>query len=264
MTAGGPTGSHLQKRGVIRVADINTPARNVGTLDLRVTTQAEVRVALDEHFLVDGAVRSVANRATFAQRLMLKNKRARLLAMACRATFVLPGHGQTASRLEYIPAVRVVAGHATHVTFDHRMMLRQVEFGLNVQVTLKTGRRVVAWIDDEFYVAAGFDVFAAGTVAGFASGLAGQRRTFKMNPRMGAGGKFPDDFRVTIQAGLVADVMRAGNFQGHRHFGGRGGAGIQKQGDHDGGAGCGDHDCGWLQPHPAFRRVDHEFQRSAG
>ena len=109
MTAGGPTGSHLQKRGVIRVADVNTPTRNFETLDLCVTTQAEVRVALDEHLLVDRAVRAVANRAAFAQGFMLENKRASLLAMAVRATFVLPAHGQTASRLENIAAVRVVA-----------------------------------------------------------------------------------------------------------------------------------------------------------
>jgi len=229
-----------------------------------VTTQAEVRVALGEHLLIDRAVWVMASRAALAQGLVLEHKRARLLAMTWRATFVLPGHGQPAVRFENVAPVRIMTLHATHVSFDDRMMLRQIESGLNIQMALETGRRVIARIDDEFCVAAGFDVFAAGTVAGFASGLTGQRRTFKMNPRMGAGGKFPDDVRVTIQAGFIADVMRAGNFQGHRHFHGRGGAGIQKQGDHDGGAGCGDQDCGWPQPHPAFRRVDHEFQRSAG
>ena len=79
-------------------------------------------------------------------------------------------------------------------------------------------------------VAAGLDMFAARTVAGFAAGFADHRRIFKMNPRVGTGGKFPDDLRVAVHAGLVADVMGAGNFQRHHHFAGRGGAGIQKKG----------------------------------
>ena len=217
VTAGVPAGSHLQKRRVIRVADINVPGRNIRALHLRVAAQAKIRVALDEHFLVDRAVRTVAGDAAFAQRRMFKHKRPRLVAMTLRAAFILPRHRQPARRFENVPAMRIVTLHAAHVAFDDWMMLRQIEFRVDVEMTLKTGRRIVARIDDELRSTAGLDMFAAGTVAGFATSLAGHRHVFKMNARVRAGGKFLDDFLVAIRAGLVADVMRAGNFQRHRH-----------------------------------------------
>ena len=96
-------------------------------------------------------------------------------------------------------------------------MLRQIKFRVNIEMTLETRRRVITRVDDEIGAAAGFDVFAARTVTGFAAGLAGHRRSFKMNPRVRAGRKFPDNVLVAVRAGLVTDIMRAGNFQWCHH-----------------------------------------------
>ena len=87
----------------------------------------------------------------------------------------------------------------------------------------------MARIDDEFSTAAGGDVFAARPVAGFAAGLAGQRGIFKMHPRMRAGGESPDDFLMAIGAGLVADILCAGNLQRHQGGTRSGGTRNQKQ-----------------------------------
>jgi hypothetical protein len=225
MASGSPTGPDLQKRCVIGVADQNHPA---GTLNLRVTTQAKVGITFNEHFLIDRTVRVVTNDTAFAHGFVLEDKGSCLFAVTLRATFALSRHRQSARRFENVATVRVVALRTAHAAFNDRMMLWETEFGLNIEMTLKTGRRVVARIDDELRAAAGFDVFAAGTVAGFATGFAGHRRILKMNPRVWAGGKFPDDVGVTVRAGFVADVTRSGNFQRHNDRVRRGGTGIQK------------------------------------
>src|ERR1700677_246827 len=110
--------------------------------------QAKVGIVGNEHFLIDGTVRVVANRAALPQRLVLKNKRARLVFVTLRATLVLPGHRQAACRFEDIAAMRVMAVYTVHVPFDDRMMLRQVKFALYVQVALKAGVRFFTGIDD--------------------------------------------------------------------------------------------------------------------
>jgi len=230
-------------------------------LHLRVTTQAKIRVAFDQHLPVDRAVGIMADRAAFAHGLVLEDKRAGLVAMALRAALILPGHGQPAFWFQNITSVRVVTLHATHMPLNDGVMLRQIEFTLDVQMTLETGRRIGARVDDEFRVTAGFDVFAAGTVAGFATGFADHRRVLKMNPGMGAGGKLPDNFGMAVHAGLVTDIMGAWNFQRHHYCRRRGGTGIQKRNDHTRCPQNRDEDGHWLQPHPGFGRLAHAFQR---
>lgn len=153
------------------VADVNVSGGDIRALNLRMAPQAKIRVALDEHFLVDRAVWIMANDAAFAQRRMFKDERSCLVAMTLRAAFILPRHRQSSRRSENVAAVRVVALHAVHVAFDDRMVLRQIKLRVHVEMTLKTGRRVIVWIDDELRRAAGFDVFATWPMAGFAAGL---------------------------------------------------------------------------------------------
>ena len=103
---------------------------------------------------------------------MFKNKRPGLGAVARCATFVEPGHGKPAGGLEYVATVRVMALHAVHAVLYDRVMLGQSKFGMNLQVALKAGFRIFSWINDEFSSApTRFDMFAAGAVAGLATGL---------------------------------------------------------------------------------------------
>ncbi len=110
--------------------------------------------------------------------------------MTLRATFVVLCHGQPAGRLENIAAVRVVALNATHAAFNDGMMLRQIEFGVDIEMTLKTRRRIVVRIDDEIRAAAGFNVFAAGGRGWIRNRFGRPSPHFKMNARVRAGGKF--------------------------------------------------------------------------
>jgi hypothetical protein len=217
-----PAGSHVKKSRVVRVADVNMPAGNGRALHLRVATEAKIGIALDEHFLVDGAVGIVADDAAFTQRVVLEDKRPRLVSMALGAALVLPCHGQTAGGFHNVHAVRVVTLDAVHAAFQDWMVLGKMELSLEIQVTLKTGRRVFARIDDDPFAAAQAsrgDMPAAGTVTGFASALSRHRRIFSMNPRMRAGRKPPHNVRVTICTRLVADEMRAGDFQRRNDLG---------------------------------------------
>lgn len=255
MTSGRPTGTYLQISAVVCVSN-EKPSRR---LYLGVATQAQICVALQEHLLVDRAMRIVANRAALAEGFVFEDKWPGLVPMTLRTAFVLPGHGQPAFRLQNVPAMRIVALDTIHVPFDDRMMLRQVEFGLDIHVTLETGRRVVSGVDDKVRVASGFDVFAARTVTGFAPGFTDHGSPFKMNPRVGAHGKFPGDLLVAVQAGFVADIMRAGDFQGHDDLGRRGGAGIQKSNGAAGNRQGHEDDQRLLQPHPQLQLLKHEL-----
>jgi hypothetical protein len=217
-----PAGSHAEKGGVIGIADINVAAGDRQALHLGVAAQAKIGIAFDEHLLVDGAVRTVADDTAFAQRVVLKNKGPCLIPMALGATLVLPRHGQPAGRFHDVHAVRVVALDAVHASFQNRMVLGKMELSLDVQVALKTSRRILAWIDNEAFAAAQAsrgDMFAAGTVAGFAPALAGHRPILSMNPRVRTGRKPSHNVAMTIRAGLVADEMRAGDFQRRDNFG---------------------------------------------
>src|ERR1043166_2674865 len=130
---------------------------------------------------------------------MLKYKRPRLLAMTLGAVLVQSRHCQAASGLKNVGAMRIMALHAIHATFGDWMVLRKAELRMNAQMTLKAGGWVSAVIHDEFTPAtARLDVLAAGTMAGFATALAGHFRPFKVQASVRAGGKHARDVRVTI------------------------------------------------------------------
>lgn len=66
-------------------------------------------------------------------------------------------------------------------------------------------------------------MFAAGPVARFATAPAWHGGSFDLQPRVRTGWELADNIRVTIRARLVADVVRAGNFErGHDRGGMRG------------------------------------------
>lgn len=207
-----PTTGPAQEGRVRDSADENFfTARN--RLVLRMASQAKVCVVLDEHHAVDGAVGVVANRATFAQRFVLEHDWSRLLTMTLGAAFVEPGHRESAGGLENVDAVRVVALHAVHATFDDGMMLRQIELCLRFQMTGETSCRVLAGIHDEFAApAARLDVQAAGSVAGFAAALTGKLCPFKMHPRVRTRGKHAHVIRVALETSAVANVSRPRDF----------------------------------------------------
>ena len=116
---------------------------------------------------------------------MLENDRSCLFAMTGGTAFVSAGHGQSARRLEDVAAVGIVALHAIHTAFQHRMVVRGLKFALGGEMALQARRRILAGVDDEFEAAARLDVFAAGSVTRFAPGITVFAQGGEMNAGMG-------------------------------------------------------------------------------
>lgn len=181
-----------------------------GGLLLRVALEAQIRVPLHQQFRVDRSVRRMTGHAPLPQCFVFEDKRARLLAMTRGAGLIEPRHRQTARRFEDFLAVRIVALHTIHSVLYHRMMVREIELGVRLDVALKTTRRILSGIHNEPALStADPDVFASGAVTRFASG---HRRRFQVVPvksRVRTGRKNPRNVRVAFGAGPVANEMRA-------------------------------------------------------
>lgn len=231
MTAGGPACAVAQMRGVIFASDENGPvAGRAGRDHLGMATEAEIVVTLDEHLFIHRTVRLVADDAALAQGGVLKDHGPGFLAMALRAGFVFAGERETMRGFHDVHAVRVVALNAVHLAFDDGVMLREIELRVRLEVALEAGFGIATGIDDEFVVtAAGGDVLAAGTVAGFATLFTGEPGLFQVQARMWAGREGAGDAGMAIGANAVADER--GTLDGWRSHDGAGkrGTGIEQE-----------------------------------
>lgn len=167
MACGGPTRRAAHFVRVIVVPDEDASS----SLRLRVAAKAQIGIGLHKQLAVDGAMRLMASRTAFPECLVLEHKMTRLFPVAVGALLVQSRHGQTAARwFHNVEPVRIVALHTVHLPFAHRVMLRKVELGMDLQVTRETGLRVAAGIDDKPAApATRRGMFAAGAVAGFTS-----------------------------------------------------------------------------------------------
>jgi len=212
-----PTGAKANERGMVHISDVKTPG-SPRSRHLGVATEAQIGIAHGQHFGVDGAVGVVAGGATFTHSRVFKNDRLGLFPMALGATFVQAPDRQSARRLHYILAVRVVALDAIHFAFDDKMVLGQVKFRLGVQMALETGGGVLAGIDNEFRASAACrNMFAGRPMAGFTAGLAGPFRAGQMQTRVGTGRKGAGNALVAIRADFVAYKCGAFNLQWNHH-----------------------------------------------
>lgn len=172
----------------------------------------------------------MTHRAALAKRFMLEDERACLFAMTLSTGLVLSRHEQTGRRFKNVHAMRIVALHAVHPAFEHRVMLGQAEFCVGLQMALKAGRRVFSRIDNKFpATTASGNMFAARSMAGFASGITVQLRAIEVHARMRARGKSPGNICMAIVTGVIPNVNSAGHFgqRGNRSLKTR--AGEQKK-----------------------------------
>ena len=106
----------------------------------------------------------------------------------------------------------IMALHAIHLVLQDRVMLRQVKFGLRGAVTLETGGRVFAGVDDELAApAAAGDVETAGPVTRFTPGLPGTFGARQMNPSVGTGREDSRNVGMAFGARAVPDEGCAGH-----------------------------------------------------
>ena len=120
---------------MITSADDNAPGR---CLLLEVALEAKVLVSLNQHPLVDGTMHRVAGRASFADRFMLKHKRAVLSRMASAAGVKF--RGQCGAAAFHDRALMWIVAIATiDFSFQHRMVVREVKLTPLVQMALEAG-----------------------------------------------------------------------------------------------------------------------------
>ena len=163
MAAGAPTGALAQKLGVRLEANINLA---LGALDLGVAFETKVRVTLYQQLPIHRTMWVVTDRAAFPQCLMFKNEWACLFTMTLSATLVEPCHRQTTARFENVNPVRIMTLDAIHPPLNDRVMLRQIEFSMRLEMALETGSRILSGIDNEPGAPApGLNVFAAWPMA---------------------------------------------------------------------------------------------------
>jgi hypothetical protein len=186
------------------------------TLPLCVAFQAKVIVAFNEQFGVDGAVGIVTNGAAFAESFVFKNVGAGLLAMTLSAGFIEATHGEAARGFLDIAAVRIVTLDAIHFAFDDRVMLRESEFCVRLEMTIETPGGVVTRIDDKLSAATtSGDVLTAGTMTGFTAIFGELRLSIKAQARMRGGGEGASVFYVALGAGFITN--KSGPFNGRRN-----------------------------------------------
>ena len=110
-------------------------------------------------------MRRVADETTLAHCFVLENEWATLLAVTLHAGVVGAHKRDTAAfdgllqtcptALNGFARVRIMAISATHLPFEHRVMVRQRELRTQIEVTLETGVRRLVRIDDLAFLAAG-------------------------------------------------------------------------------------------------------------
>lgn len=236
MATGRPATAEFHETGMIHTADEKmSEAARCRSLVLCVTTEAEIGVANHQHLGVDRAMRVMTDGAAFPQGRVFENERPGLIAVALGASFVQPGHGETMRRFHDVLAVRIVTLNAVHFAFNYRMMLRQVEFRIDLNVALKTGFRALAGIDDEFPPSASNrNMFAGRAMARFTALHPRQLGVVQAQSGMRAGWKCVADGRMTLQANLVAKISGTFNIWWCHYCSRSGGAGIEQQGEHPG------------------------------
>ena len=147
VAAGGPAGTPRHQRRVVHLAKDQRAGR--AALHLRVAFEAEIVVRLEQHLAVRGTVRMMTGRAALAHGLVLEDERPGLVPMALGAGFIVTGHGQPAGWFVNLPPVWIVTLHAVHPAFDDRMMLREVELGVDFKVAVEARGGISARIEDE-------------------------------------------------------------------------------------------------------------------
>ena len=161
--------------------------------------QAEIGVALNEHFLVHRTMRAVARDAAFAHGVVFENEWTLLRRVAFGAGFILALESACAATLDRIALVRIMAFRAAHFSGEHRMAVRQAELATLVEMALETSFGGFPRIYDGAFAAAGLHVFTAGTVAAFTAQALG---VFTLNDESGVrcGVETLDRFLVALGA----------------------------------------------------------------
>jgi hypothetical protein len=125
-----------------------------------VAFQAERLVTFVKQSLIDRAMRRMTHNATFAHRLVFIDERTALRGVTLKTGTVLAkeshpttmntplGHARGAT-LHGIALVGLMTVGATHLSFQDRVMMRQLKIPSDIEVTLQAGLRRFPRINDQ-------------------------------------------------------------------------------------------------------------------
>jgi hypothetical protein len=197
VTARAPTGPARKKWCMISTADQNLPGRG---LLLEMAAETEVLISLNEHLVVDRAVRFVAGGATFANRFVLEHERPALRDMTFGAGIHLRSQGERTGfdRVAFVGVMAIAAGH---LPLHDRVRVRQAEFPAHIQVALETGFGRFVRVNNRPASAPGFRMHTAGAMTAFAADILGID-TLRLNLRVRGGPKILGDLGMALGAGF--------------------------------------------------------------
>ncbi len=194
---------------------------------VKVALEAESGIPLGEHLLIHRTVRIVAGGATFFDCIVGKDEWTHLSLVALGAGFIIAVELRAAT-FDGIALVRVMAIRAGHLAVQHLVGVGQAELGFFVQVALEAGFRGFIGIHDRARAAAGFNVFAAWAVAGFAAHIDGVG-SLGLKFGMICGFEVTDGFLVALGAFFRSDEGGPGDARRSHHRAAGRGAGNQDQ-----------------------------------
>ncbi len=147
-------------------------------LFFKMAFETKRRVPIDQHLAVHRSMRRVTGYTALAHSFVFEHEWATLGGMTFEACLIgaeeshssaaevlMEGGAASGDRLAF---VRIVAIRAAHLIFEHRMVMRQLEFSAHFKVALETSLRITMRIDDCAPAAARFHVFATRAVTRFA------------------------------------------------------------------------------------------------
>lgn len=105
--------------------------------------------------------------------------------------------------------VGIVTIHTVHLPFQHRMVRRQAELRVTIDVTMEASVGGNSWIYDEAIearAATGLDVFAPRSVTGLTASCLPRLRLCQMDPRMDVPVELLADVVVAACAALIAHI----------------------------------------------------------
>lgn len=92
----------------------------------------------------------MTTRAALPHGFVFEDKPPSLFLVTLGAVFPLQLKRELALWLANLPSVRLVAIHAVHLPLRNEVMIRHAEFRVRLEVAVKTGRRILPRIHDEF------------------------------------------------------------------------------------------------------------------
>jgi hypothetical protein len=215
VAARAPAPTQREKIPVRFLPDVNFSSN---ALDLRVTLQAKVAVALDQHLRIHRTMRLMAGRTAVSQRLVLKGMRPGLFAVALRAPLIQSRHSQSSSGFHNVEPMRIVTLCAVHMPLGHWMVLRQIELRVRFQMTCEARCGIAAGIDDELAPSATDGrVPATRPVARFATRLARACHRSEMQSGVRAARKHPHIIGMALVTNPVPHEGRPLDFRGRQY-----------------------------------------------